>query len=59
MSSDYLWPRARFLVCRKGFLYRGTQTRRGYKCGACGRGVVGEIDVERDCRVCGARRVRG
>jgi hypothetical protein len=57
--SDYLWPQARFLVCRGGYLYRGEASRTGYKCGYCKRGVVGEVYVERDCRVCKAKKVRG
>lgn len=57
--SDYLWPRARYLVCKNGLLYKGIRSVRGFKCGACQRGIVGEIDVERDCRVCKARKVRG
>lgn len=57
--SDYIWPRARYLVCKNDHLYLGFKTARGYKCGFCQRGIVGEVYVERDCRVCGARRIRG
>ncbi len=57
--SDYLWPRARYLVCKDDHIYKGVRSKRGYKCGKCLRGIVGEVYVERDCRVCKARRIRG
>jgi hypothetical protein len=57
--SENIWPRACYLVCKGGLLFVGKPSRGGYKCAYCLRGIVGDVMVQRDCRVCGAKRIRG
>ena len=57
LGSDL--PQANVFTCKDGFLYRGFMTRTGFKCGYCRRGIVGDVYVQWDCKVCHAKKVRG